>query len=74
MDKQRNGCLLRLLGALIGSVLGAVVAVSAGDWIGSALGISTFEGERGFFIAFVLLPLFGIAGGVLGALLARRRG
>jgi hypothetical protein len=73
MDKKGNGCLLRLLGALGGAVLGGLLAIRVGDPLGAALGISTFEGARGYFIGFLLLPLLAITGGAIGLMLAARR-
>ena len=59
----------RLLGALIGLVLGGGLAVFLGDAIAEALNISNFEGGRGYFIAFALLPLFALVGALLGAIM-----
>ena len=63
-----RGCLGLFLGAILGALSGAVLAFVLGEPIGMALNISTFEGERGFFIAFVLVPLFAIIGAVIGVI------
>ena len=63
--------LWRLLGALLGLIVGGVLAVLLGDSIAKVLHISNFEGGRGYFILLVLLPLFGLIGLVLGAIMIR---
>lgn len=59
----------RLLGALIGLLIGIGLAIGLGDAIGRALDISNFEGGRGYFVFLVLIPLFGLSGLILGALM-----
>lgn len=59
----------RLLGALLGVLVGIGLAVGLGDAIGKALDISNFEGGRGYFVLLVLIPLFGLSGLILGALM-----
>lgn len=59
----------RLLGAFIGLLVGVGLAVGLGDAIGKALDISNFEGGRGYFVLLVLIPLFGLSGLILGALM-----
>lgn len=59
----------RLLGAFLGLLVGIGLAVGLGDAIGKALDISNFEGGRGYFVLLVLIPLFGLSGLILGALM-----
>jgi hypothetical protein len=61
---------LRLIGGVIGLLIGGALAVIFGDSIGSALGVTTFEGARGYFVVFVLIPLFALTGAVVGVLVA----
>ena len=63
-----RGCLGLVLGAVLGALGGAVLAFVLGEPLGMALNIKTFEGERGFFIAFVLVPLCAIIGAVIGVI------
>ena len=63
--------LWRLLGAFIGLIIGVVLAVVLGDQIGKALHISNFEGGRGYFVLFIILPLFVLTGVILGAIMIR---
>lgn len=62
--------LRRLTGALAGLVAGALLAIFLGDPLAEAAGISNFEGARGFFVVFALIPLLALAGGVAGAILS----
>lgn len=59
----------RLLGAFLGLLVGIGLAAGLGDAIGKALDISNFEGGRGYFVLLVLIPLFGLSGLILGALM-----
>lgn len=59
----------RLLGAFLGLLLGGGLALLLGDPIAKVLEISNFEGGRGYFIVFVLVPLFAMSGAVLGAIM-----
>ncbi len=70
---MKVGCWALLAGALLGAIIGGILGAAVGDPLAAALGISNFEGERGFFIAFVLIPLFLIVGAILGSWLVRRR-
>jgi len=63
-----RGCLGLVLGAVLGALSGAVLAFVLGEPIGMALNIRTFEGERSFFIAFVLGPLFALIGAMTGVI------
>jgi hypothetical protein len=63
---RSRGCLGLFLGGVLGAVSGAVLALVLGEPIGIAFNIRTFEGERGFFIAFILGPLFAIVGAITG--------
>lgn len=71
---MKTGCWRLLLGAFLGLLVGGGVGALVGVPLTSALGISNFEGESGFFIAFVLIPLFGLVGTILGIWVVRRRG
>lgn len=62
----------RLLGAIVGLLLGSLVAITVGDALGQALGISTFEGGRGYFVAFLLVPATALLGAIIGALIGGR--
>ncbi|MBX3015108.1 MAG: hypothetical protein KF832_26555 [Caldilineaceae bacterium] len=59
----------RLLGAFLGLLFGTGLAIFLGDAIGKALNISNFEGGRGYFVLFVILPLFALTGAILGAVM-----
>lgn len=56
-------------GALMGLFVGLVLAVIVGDLIAEAWHISNFEGGRGYFVVFVVMPIFGLSGLVLGAIM-----
>lgn len=64
----------RLAGGIAGLLVGTVLALLAGDGIGGALGITTFEGARGYFVVFVLVPIFALVGALAGAMLIRGPG
>ena len=53
---------------MIGLVVGGLVGLLLGDPISLALGISDFEGERGYFIGFLLIPGFALLGAIVAAL------
>jgi hypothetical protein len=57
-----------VVGIVIGLVGGGLVGLLLGDPISLALGISDFEGERGYFIAFLLMPGFALLGAIVAAL------
>jgi len=61
----------RLLGGVGGLVLGGILAVVLSGPITTALDIREFEGEQAFFVVFILIPLFGLAGAVTGVLVSR---
>ena len=63
---KAGGCWLAAGGALLGLVVGVLLAIFFGDSIGAVLGVSTFEGERGYFVVFALIPLFGVVGALIG--------
>ena len=63
-----------VLGIVIGLVVGAATGALLGDPIGNAFGISNFEGERGYFVVFLLIPGFALAGAILGVFMANRYG
>ena len=56
-------------GALMGLFVGLVLAVIVGDLIAEAWHISNFEGGRGYFVVLVVMPIFGLIGLVLGAIM-----
>ncbi|MCE7980196.1 MAG: hypothetical protein DYG89_03320 [Caldilinea sp. CFX5] len=64
-----KSCLWGVAGALLGLVGGLALAVVLGDAITLALKISNFEGGQAYFIAFVLFPIFGLIGLILGAIM-----
>ena len=57
-----------VVGIVIGLVVGGLVGLLLGDPISLALGISDFEGERGYFIGFLLIPGFALLGAIVAAL------
>jgi hypothetical protein len=61
----------RLLGGVAGLVLGGILAVVLSEPITTALNISDFEGEQAYFVIFILIPLFLLAGAVTGVLVSR---
>jgi hypothetical protein len=61
----------RLLGGVGGLVLGGILAVVLSGPITTALDIREFEGEQAFFVVFILIPLFALAGAVTGVLVSR---
>jgi hypothetical protein len=63
----------RLIGAIIGLLLGGFIAILGGDALAQALGISNFEGGRGYFVAFLVVPAAALLGAVIGALVSARR-
>jgi hypothetical protein len=62
--------LVRVVGGLIGLVVGFTLAFLLGDAIGELMGVTTFEGARGYFVVMCLMPVFMIAGAVGGVLAA----
>lgn len=62
-----------ILGGLLGLVLGGGFGALLGDPIGMAFQVSNFEGGRGFFVAFFIIPLFAVIGAITGAILLRQR-
>jgi len=68
-----KGFLKGVAGAIIGLIVGVVFAAVVGDSMGRAMRISNFEGGRAYFIVFALIPLFGVMGLVLGAIMIHRR-
>lgn len=57
-----------VVGIVIGLVVGGLAGLLLGDPISLALGISDFEGERGYFVVFLLIPGFALVGAILAAL------
>ena len=64
--------LLALLGGIVGAVVGFLLAASSTAILAPFLGISSFEGEAGYFAAFLIGPLGGIVGLVAGVVLVLR--
>ena len=56
-------------GGLIGLVVSLVLGAIVGDLIAEALKISSFEGGHAYYTAFVVMPLFGLIGLTLGAIM-----
>ncbi len=56
-------------GALIGLVVSLVLAAIVGDLMAEAWHISNFEGGRAYFVVLVVMPIFGLVGLVLGAIM-----
>jgi hypothetical protein len=67
------GFILAILIALVGLVLGWLTAAFGTLILGSALGLSDFEGERAMTAFFAIGPLGGLIGLVLSVWLWRRR-
>ncbi|MEZ4639215.1 MAG: hypothetical protein R2873_13600 [Caldilineaceae bacterium] len=61
----------RLLGGLVGLVIGVVLALALGGPISAAVGISDFEGASGYFVVFALTPFFALIGAVTGVVVTR---
>lgn len=59
----------RLLGALIGLLAGGALGLFLGEVIAEMLNVSNFEGGRGYFVVFLMVPLFALAGAILGAIM-----
>ncbi len=56
------------LGILLGLIVGGTAGALFGDAIGAAFNISNFEGGRGYFVVFLIIPGFALVGAILGAL------
>ena len=65
--------ILAILIALVGLMLGWLVAAFGTLALGSAFGLSDFEGERAMTAFFAIGPLGGLIGLVLGVWLWSRR-
>lgn len=59
-------------GALIGLVVGLVLGSILGGELARALKISSFGGGHAYYTAFVVMPLFGLIGLILGALMVHQ--
>jgi hypothetical protein len=67
--------LLAILVGLVGLVLGWLIAAFGTLVLGSAFGLSDFEGERAMVAFFAIGPLGGLIGLILGLWIwGRRRG
>jgi len=71
VKRKPPSLLFSLLGGLLGLIAGGGLAILFGEPLGIAFGIGAFEGERGYFVGFCLLPLFAVVGGITGFLLVR---
>ena len=60
-----------LLVALLNGIVTAMVTVPVSDHVTKRMGVSDFEGKRGFAIAFIFIPA-GFVGGFLAGLLGTR--
>lgn len=69
MKSGVNHLAWRLLGAFIGLVAGGTLGLFLGEVIAKLLNISNFEGGRGYFVVFLMIPLFAIVGAILGAIM-----
>ncbi|MEZ4617690.1 MAG: hypothetical protein R2867_19550 [Caldilineaceae bacterium] len=56
------------LGILIGLIVGGAAGALLGDPISAALHISNFEGGRGYFVIFLIIPGLALLGAIVGAL------
>ena len=63
-----------LIGIFLGLVLGGVLGAVLGDPLSQAMGISNFEGGRGYFVIFILIPGFALAGALIGGIVVRMMG
>lgn len=61
--------LWRLAGVVLGIIVGGVLAMLTGDLWGRLFNVSNFEGGRGYFLAFFILPIYVIVGAILGAIM-----
>jgi hypothetical protein len=61
--------LLALLGGIVGAAVGFFLAATGAAMLAPVLGISSFEGEAGYFAVFLIGPLGGIVGLVAGVVL-----
>lgn len=59
------------IGGLAGLLLGGSLGALLGDALGLALGVTDFEGARGYFVVLAVIPLFALAGAVIGAIAGR---
>ncbi|MBX2998070.1 MAG: hypothetical protein KF893_06120 [Caldilineaceae bacterium] len=60
----------RLLGGVLGLLIGGALGLPLGDAIAASIGVTSFEGARGYFVVLLMVPLFAIVGAVLGFLIA----
>lgn len=59
---------IALLVALISGIITAVVTAPVADSVSGKMGVSDFEGNRGFAVAFLFIPAGFIGGALLGLL------
>jgi len=65
-----NAAWLRYIASgIVGLLLGACVALALATVIVEFFQISSFEGESGYFVAFLLVPLFALVGTLVGLLI-----
>ena len=67
-DYVAPGWVRWVVGIVIGLVAGGLAGIVLGDPISMALGISDFEGGRGYFVVFLLLPGFALLGAIVAAM------
>lgn len=64
--------ILAFLAAIVGATAGFFLTAALGSVLAPVLGVSSFEGAAGYFAVFVLGPLGGLAGLILGLWLVFR--
>ncbi|NUB45313.1 hypothetical protein GEU84_013020 [Fertoebacter nigrum] len=62
-----------LVGFLLGLVVGGVTTMTLGILAGDVFDISQREGAYAMGVAFFYTPVGAVIGGIIGAMLARRR-
>jgi hypothetical protein len=72
--EKRGPFMIRMLvGFLLGLVAGGAVTMALGILAGDVFDISQREGAYAMAVAFVYTPIGAVVGGIIGAVLARRR-
>jgi len=56
-------------GGILGLLLGACVALVLATAIVEVFQVSNFEGQAGYFVAFLVVPLFALVGAIVGLLI-----
>jgi hypothetical protein len=65
--------LLALLGGIVGAAIGYFLAAAGASMLAPYFGISSFAGAAGYFAIFLIGPLGGVAGLIIGVVAALRR-